>query len=430
MKNYYKKSIAIITGLLCSFSAFSQDYTEGVFVLNEGLFGTPSAAVSHFDENGILENNIYSTQNGGAELGNTGQGMGIQEDYTYIVLNGSNAVQVVNRSNFEAVTTITDQMENPRNIAFFDGKGYVTNWGDGGVTDDDYVAVIDLETNTVLETIPVAEGPEEIVEKEGKLFIAHQGGYGFGNTISVIDAATNAVESITVGDVPSTLRIDDDFLYVLCSGKPSYADVETTGALVKIDLSSYDTIETFTFPEITHPQFLGLDETDVFYMIGSTVYKMALTATTLPTSSFIDTTSEGIAIPYGFNKIDDQLYIGDANDYVNEGSVFIYAEDGTFVSENVVGPLPNGFYKYEEEELGVNDVASSIIKVFPNPATGSFYLNTTETVAVTLYTITGQKVLETTSSNQAISLEGVKAGIYVVQLENNGSTSTQKLIVE
>ncbi len=430
MKNYYKKSIAIIAGLLCSLTSFSQDFTEGVFVLNEGLFGTDTASVSHFNESSVLENDIYATQNAGLDLGNTGQGMGFTEDFTYVVLNGTNAVKVIDRASFELVTTITDQMVNPRNIAIYEGKGYVTNWGDGGVADDDYVAVIDLATNTVIETISVVEGPEEIVQKGGKLFVAHQGGFNFGNTVSVIDTSTNAVEVISVGDVPSALRIDENFLFVLCSGKPNYADVETTGALVKIDLSSFDNIDTFTFPDIVHPQFLGLDDTDVFYMVDSNVYKMDISATTLPTSPFIDTASENIMVPYGFNKIDDKLYIGDAVDFVSEGKVFLYEEDGTFVSESIVGPLPNGFYKYEVEELGIQDISTSTITLYPNPTSGSFSLTTTEKVNVTLYTITGQKVKEVAYTNQAISIAGLRAGIYVVQLEQNGAVSTQKLIIK
>jgi len=73
---------------------------------------------------------------------------------------------------------------------------------------DDFVAVIDLATNTVESTIPVSEGPEHIESIDGKLYVSHKGGYGYGTTISVIDAANTVASTITVGDVyrffPST----------------------------------------------------------------------------------------------------------------------------------------------------------------------------------------------------------------------------------
>ena len=67
MKNYYKKSIAIIAGLRCTAYSISQDFSEGVLVLNEGLFGSETASVSEFDETGTLQNDIFRTKNGGID---------------------------------------------------------------------------------------------------------------------------------------------------------------------------------------------------------------------------------------------------------------------------------------------------------------------------------------------------------------------------
>ena len=214
MKNYYIKSICLIAAFLISTFGFSQDYTDGVFILNEGLIGTETAEVSFLSPDGSLENNIYSTQNGGMPLGDTGQGMGLNEDFVYIVLNYSNEVKVVNRTTFEYVTSITDQIESPRHIAFYDGKGYVTNWGDPGNPSDDFITIIDLASHTVTGTIPVAEGPEAIIEKDGVLYVAHLGGYSYGNTVSVIDIATQNVIVLDVADLPSALKTDDEKLYV------------------------------------------------------------------------------------------------------------------------------------------------------------------------------------------------------------------------
>lgn len=431
MKKNYKNLTILMFALLCGLTTFAQDFTNGILVLNEGTFGSPAASLSYIDPMGTLENDVFRTQNDGLDLGNTGQGMGFNEESAYIVLNGSNEVKVVDWTTLELVATINEQLSNPRNIAFFEGNGYVTNWGDPVDTEDDYVAIIDLATNTVTGTIPVVEGPEEILQQDGKLYVAHQGGFGSGNSVSVIDVVTNEVERILVGDVPSALQIDDNNLYVLCSGSPGYSGNETTGSLVIVDLEDITNTTEFEFPDLQHPGFLALDATDLYYMLNANIYKMALTDDALPENPFIDTTEENLTTPYGFNKIEDKFYVGDAIDYASDGSVFVYNEDGSFNIEYTVGIMPSAFYNTDEEVLSIDNftASSSSIAVYPNPATTSFKLNTPESAKVTLYDISGRKVKQVEYEDQAISLEGLNAGIYMVQLEQNGRTQTQKLIV-
>ena len=132
----------------------------------------------------------------------------------------------------EHITTISTGLNNPRYIAFSNGKGYVTNWGDGTNPDDDYVAVVNLSSNTITTSIPVVEGPERILEHNNKLYVAHIGGFGFGNSISVIQPNNNIVSSILVEDVPNSMVVVNNDLYVLCGGKPSWSESETSGSLI------------------------------------------------------------------------------------------------------------------------------------------------------------------------------------------------------
>lgn len=428
MKNYYKKTLYILTAVLISASTYAQDYSEGIFILNEGLYGTNSASLSSIDTQGTLENDVFSTQNSEMELGNTAQGMGFNGDYAYVVLNGSNEVKVINATTFAFVASITDQISSPRNIAFYNGYGYVTDWGDPIDTEDDYVAVIDLETNTITETIAVAEGPEEIVEKDGILFVAHQGGYGYGNSVSVIDLAADTVASIAVGDVPTSIKIDDDFLYVLSSGKHEWTGDETLASIHKIDLSDYDNEEVFNFAITEHPSYLTIDDTDLFYVLNGDIFKMALTATELPTTAF--NSDNSAQTPYGLEKIDDKLYLLDAVGYVNPGKVYVYDETGSYATEYTVGDLPNGVYQNNSNSLNVDDYTLNNITLYPNPASRSFNLNLSENARVKMHDISGKLVKDINYTNtQAIALDGIESGIYLVTIELNQNTSTLKLIV-
>lgn len=321
-------------------------YDNGVLILNQGNFGQGNASVSYLSNDfETFQNNIYALVNPTLTLGDTGQDIGLYENLAFVVLNYSNKIEVVNRYTLEHIATVSTGLNNPRYIAFSNGKGFITNWGDGGSATDDYVAVLNLSTYAVTSTIPVAEGPERIVAENGKLFVAHQGGYGYGNKISVINGTTNAfVTAITVGDVPNSLEIENGSLYVICGGNPSYAPTETAGSLVKINLSNNTVTNTINFPAAKHPSNLVIDNNNVFYTIDDKIYKSTLAATTLPTTPLFTTTAQGVYGVYSFAVENNKIYVGDAVDYNSNGKVYIYSATGILEKNLTVGIIPAGFY--------------------------------------------------------------------------------------
>lgn len=320
------------------------DYENGAFILNQGNFGTANASISFLSE-GTIYNNVFASVNPTEILGDTGQDMAFYNEYAFIVLNNSQKIEIVNRYTMKHVTSITTGLSNPRSIAFVNGKGYITNWGDGGITTDDYVAEIDLNTFTIINTIPVIEGPEKMAAHNGKLYVAHQGGYGFGNSVSVIDVTTKAVTSILVGDVPNSLFVANNILYVLCGGVPAWSTTVLTssGSLVKVDLAT-NTSTTLAFATTAHPSNLINDGNFVYFTEDASIYKMDITAATLPTQSFFSTTAQGVYGVYSFAVNNDKFYIGDAGDYNSNGKVYVYDNAGTLLNNYTVGIIPAGIY--------------------------------------------------------------------------------------
>lgn len=321
-------------------------YDNGALILNQGGFGKGNASVSYVSNDFVTQqNNIFSLVNPTMNLGDTAQDIGFYQNLAFIVLNGSNKIEVVNRYSMEHVATISEELNNPRYIAFSNGKGYVTNWGDGGSTSDDFVVVINLSNYSVPTVIPVAEGPERIIAENNKLYIAHQGGYGYGKTISVINAIDDTLSTaITVGDVPNSLEINNGSLYVMCGGKPSYSTAETAGSLITINLANNTVSSTLNFPAKTHPSNLDIVDTTVFYTVGSAIYKSTLGATTLPTTSLFTTTAQGVYGVYSFAVNNSKIYVGDAGDYSSNGKVYVYSATGTLEQNFTVGIIPAGFY--------------------------------------------------------------------------------------
>ena len=322
------------------------DYDNGVLILNQGGFGNGNASLSYLSNDlNTFQNNIFALVNPTVTLGDTAQDVGFFNNLAYVVLNGSNKIEIINRYTLAHVATISTGLSNPRYIEFARGKGYVTNWGNGGSTSDDYIAVLNLTTNTVSTTIPVAEGPERIIEENDKLYVAHAGGYGYGNTISVINTTTDTVQTtITVGDVPNSLEEEDGYLYVICGGKAAWTGSETLGKLVKIRLSNNTVTSTIDFPIGQHPSNLEIEDNRLYYTVDSDIYKTTLSATILPTTELFSTTEQGVYGVYSFAVENNKVYIGDAVDYSSNGKIYVYSLTGDLLTDKTVGVIPAGFY--------------------------------------------------------------------------------------
>ena len=319
------------------------EFAKGVFILNEGNFGAGNASVSFLSEQGVLQNNIFQAVNGEL-LGDTAQSIYLDEDKAYIVLNGSGIIEVVNRYTFERIGTVSTGLSNPRYFVIENGKGFVSNSGDPTNTEDDYIAVINLTNYTVSTTIPVSEGPEKMETDNGKIYVAHSGGWGYGNTVSVINSVENTVSAtLNVGDIPNSLTEKNGKLYVLCSGKAAWTGEETEGGLFVISTSDNSVQNSFYFPVGQHPSQLVEDNGKLYYGVDAHVYSVNLGLASLPTTPLFTVADQGVYGIYGFAVEDDKIYVADAGDYASNGKVWVYSTSGSLQNEYTVGFLPNGF---------------------------------------------------------------------------------------
>ncbi|KAA5823523.1 YncE family protein [Algibacter amylolyticus] len=311
------------------------DYENGLIVSHEGNFGQGNASVSFVSDDFLtVENNVFSNVNG-APLGDTAQSITFSDDLAYIVLNVSNKIEVVNRYTFESVATINSGLVNPRYMTISNGKGYVTNWGDGGDSTDDFVAVIDLATNTVSNTIHVGEGPEYILEKGYMLYVSHKGGWGVNNIISVIDTTDNNVGTLEVNDAPGAMAFDSNGnLVVLCSGANQYwltPAVETLASITRISTNNSAILDVMEFASGEHPSIMTHDDDELFYILNGEVYELEDSSDALPTTAILDVSSTSA---YGISVEDDTLYVANSN-FTEESDLLIYDLDSASLMETI-----------------------------------------------------------------------------------------------
>ena len=304
-------------------------YENGAFVVNEGAWGANNASVSFISyEDGIVTEDLFKAANGSeAKLGDVLMDLDVVGRDVYMVLNTSNKVQVVNKDDFSWTTTI-EGLDNPRYAEPFNGKLYVTQWGNGGS-----VAVIDQASNTVESTIGVGNGPEGILVYDNLLWVANSGGYTKDNSVSVIDPATKTVvKTIEVADNPQHMVIDaNGDVWVVCFGYLQYAteppygiEQETPSALVRIDAGTKTVEKTITIHNNEHPAYIGVSTDGQTLYVGggytyNGIYAVSIDADSYPATKFADGNFYGFSV----NPANGDLYGCQAPSFTKAGTVVV-----------------------------------------------------------------------------------------------------------
>lgn len=72
------------------------------------------------------------------------------------------------------------------------------------------------------------------------------------------------------------------------------------------------------------------------------------------------------------------------------------------------------------------------VKVYPNPAKGAFQVVSNEAAVVRLHDMTGRVVLQSqvAAGENSLSLEGIQAGLYIVNVSGTKATASRRLVVQ
>jgi len=320
---------------------------NGVFILNEGNFGTPNGSVSFYHKSsGIVANDIFGKNNDEQLLGDVAQSMTNFGNRFFIVLNNSNKIEVVDHETFKSLGVV-QSLQQPRHfVALNNSKGYVTEWVAYGSLGR--VSVIDLETYSVTKTITVGFMPEQLLVINGKLVVANGGD----NKLSVINTATDVVENtIQVPDGPSELVQDkNNNLWVLSAGKVVYTDdwseidytKTTPGALTKLNAATLSIEAIYTVPNNQSiPKNLSINGAgdNLYFNYQDKTYAHPVTATALNLTPIVNRGFYGMEV----DPETGNIFGSDENGFSGDGTVFIYSPTGEKLKEFKAGIAPNGF---------------------------------------------------------------------------------------
>jgi YVTN family beta-propeller protein len=304
---------------------------DGVFIINEGNFRSGNGSLSYFSYDSLkIYNHVFLDINK-RPLGDVPYSMSFNNGSAYIVVNNSGKIEVVERNDFESVSTIS-KINSPRYIAFInDTKAYVTSLYSDSIT------IIDLTANSVSGYIDIKKTSESIVTLNTTAYVANWTG---GNKVMVINTSNDKVtDSIEVGIEPESMVIDkNETLWVLCNGgwkRENYAE------LIKISTITNKIENRYIFPLITDsPTNLQIDgEGEILYYLLNGVRKMAIESQNLPSVAFIPEENH-LFYKMGINPDNDEIFVTDVVDYINKGKILRYGKAGTLISDMETAIIP------------------------------------------------------------------------------------------
>lgn len=301
----------------------------GALIVNEGNFNSGNGSLSFYSYDSTkLFNDVFATANS-RPLGDVPNSVMCYSSYAYIPVNNSGKIEVISKRTFKSVGTITGLIS-PRNMAAVsEGKAYVTSMYSDSVT------IVDLTRNKISGYINIHKSSEAIVVIGNKVYISSWLG---GNKIMVINSATDdVVDSISVGHEPESMVIDREYrLWVLCTG--GWQKVYPP-ELYSIDAVTDKVYKKLVFSTEASPSCLRIDGTgQTLYYIDKGVRQMDIGSPALPGTALIPET--GTFYKIGINPANSDIFISNAGDYVKNGEVLVYKNDGTLVSKQPAGVIP------------------------------------------------------------------------------------------
>ena len=311
---------------------------HGVFIVNEGNFNYGNASLSYYDPAAQkVENGIFARSNG-IPLGDVAQSMTIHGRRGYITVNNSGVIFVIDLTTFRIVGSV-DGLTSPRRICFYDEhRAYVTDLYDSRIT------VFDPATLKITGHIETGHASTEGIVACGRfLFVAC---WSYDDKIIVIDTDDDTVcDTISVGIQPSSLVSDrNGKIWVLTDGGYEGSPYGYTApALYRIDAATRRLEKEFAFALGDSATDLQTDaEGQTLYFIRNNVWRMSVDADKLPDEPFIPTDG-AVYYGLGIDPATSEIYLSDAADYMQAGTVARYSPTGELLDVFRAGITPNSF---------------------------------------------------------------------------------------
>lgn len=351
------------------------DANGGVFILCEGNFNSGNSTLSYYrPSTKTVENEVFARVND-RRLGDTGQSIVIYDNTAYIAVENSGIIWSMDIQNFKVKGQLTatgeNTMINPRYVhRVSDTKAYATDLY------SHYITIFNPTTMTYTGSIDVSEAAnmgycstEQMVQWGNEVFVNC---WSYSDKILVIDTTTDKVtDCITLPSLqPKSMKMDVNMngkLWVITDGGyDTGADRfgEGTPHLFRIDARSRAIeLDLVLENDDANVQVATNAAADTLYILNNDIYRMSMYDNALPKRPFITAPVDsdgkrhklyGVSV----NPYNGDIYVADAVDYKQSGTIYRYSSQGILLDQFRVGIIPNSFAFTDKSSQDIeNDVS-------------------------------------------------------------------------
>ena len=421
-----KKILLFCLSLILVFSA---NATTKVLVTNQ-LSSTISEVT--------LDQSVLSMDNHVAQIGSTGNHMIEADGKIYVVCSGDNQVQIFDKEDYSFVSAVNvGAGTNPWNVGVYDEKIWVTCWLTGEVK------VFDLN-GELLQTIAVGNGPEGLCMIDGYVWIANSGFVSYG----VFENTSLMKINMSSYEVESTISLTTDNCQdVICLGGKLHAMCTSNYSNEgKVFIINPET------GEIDHEIAIAGNPTNIsagnnaVYLTEGNWGSTGIYAYDRTDYSLLEVSDELFALSSDDIAVDNDgnIFVSDADDWVNNGVVYVFDSAGALIGSVEAGIGASGLLVIQNQN-GVADIAlnSKYTKAFPNPAnpnvTISLEKNYIGNYKVEIFNILGKKIAENigmasgeiayTWNGKTASGHNVNTGIYFYKIKTDNEVFSGRFTI-
>jgi len=306
--------------------------TKDVLIGCEGNYGWGNASLSSYSPiTGNVSNQVFQNVNGFG-LGDVLQDIKEIDGSLYLCMNNSGKIVVIDTANYAFLGEITGLIS-PRFMESVGSKMYVSDLY------ADAIQIVDLTSKTITGSIATQRWTEHLLVHEDYLYATAPDT----NWVFKVNTITDVIEdTIIVGKAPSGIVLDkNNKIWILSTGGIN----NELATLKKYNPSNSQIEQTITFNSIAEsPTNLKIDEKkENLYFLNDGLQKLHISDNAIPFSKQVLTNG---SIFYGMNidPNNNDIYITDAVDYVQQGKVYRYDSIFQPIDTFTVGIIPQSIW--------------------------------------------------------------------------------------
>ena len=321
--------------------------TKGVFVLYEGVFGQASSydyAFIDVSANSV-QSNVYQNSNSGAFLNSFPDGMALYFNQDlYITAQGTfgqpGTIYKINSDN-NRLDTFRNFGKNPYNFIIVNSKIYVTNVG------GDYVSIMDLNFNSLTDSLAVGPFPSDLISALGNIYIA-KASYTYENSVAVINILSNNVTKIFFSKPPVSVANNTGGIYVSTYTHKKIYVLDSITNLISDSISIQipePAIGTILAGNPATLYVLGVQDTLFSSNVGKKVYRYDFTTNSLDPNFSIQFSGTDDVFGIEYDPVESKIYIANSRGGTVNGEVRVYDKNGSLLKTypDIGGKFPKRF---------------------------------------------------------------------------------------